>query len=83
MNALDVARAALMEVGANPERVWIADGLTMHHGDHVAAKAAHLAVMATSGPDARIRCPDCAPRWMTHAPCTPVRDVLRGVRCGR
>lgn len=84
ISALDVARAALMEVGADPDRVSLYHGvIATERGDAVAARAALLGIAARSGMDYIVRCSDCDFRWTTRTPCTPVRDVLRGVRCGR
>ena len=84
MNALDVARAALMEVGADPELVWAVPGaLVSDTDDEVVRRALMLGALAEFGPDFLVWCRDCSPNWTHAQPCTPVRDALRGVRCGR
>lgn len=91
VSALDVARAALMEVGVDPARVFITPSPTSdtgfstaaRAGDWVARRASRLGNMAAYGPEHLIRCDACLPDWRAVGPCTPVRDVLRGVTCGR
>jgi hypothetical protein len=86
--ALDVARAALLEVGGNMASVYIDEDdpfrdrtIATWPFDHVADKAAILGILAAEGPNFIIRCGNCVTRWATHGPCTPVRDVLRGLTC--
>lgn len=85
MKALDVARAALMEVGVDPQMVW-QKGDVLFFGPRstsadLAYRACVLAEMAERGPDSLTECRSCAER--VDDPCTPIRDALRGVRCGK
>ena len=83
--ALQVARAALLEVGADPNRVWPEnDGPMVQTGDAPAIRAMYLGLAAEYGMTHLSRCTSCALQWERNPPaCTPVRDVLRGVTCGR
>lgn len=89
--ALDVARAALMEVGEEPGLVIevpdpIVPGrvvLRNSLGNTLARRAGLLGLLAEHGPNYLVRCAHCAPRGQTSPACTPIRDVLRGVTCGR
>ena len=83
VDALSVARAALMEVGGDLDDVglsWNGEGLSSAPNAQ-ADQAALLGMMAEYGPHYVVRCRTCIDcRW--SIPCTPVRDVLRGVTCG-
>lgn len=90
MNALDIARAALMEVGGDPTSVWeipdrfVPGRMTLMampwFGDNMTARL--LGLMAAHGSGYLIRCIPC--QWAdAPEPCTPVREVIRGITCGR
>ena len=88
VDALTVARAALLEVGEDPALVyWGFHPGTQIKGlrgpaTDVHTKARWLGRMAAEGPDVMTWCSDCTTR-ASAVPCTPVRDALRGVTCGR
>lgn len=78
--AVSVARAALMEVGVSPDQVFPGSNGVRGSGRN-AYRAALLGHMAVLGGGGMVRCWTCAHR--THsAPCTQVRDALRGFTCG-
>ena len=86
VTALDVARAALLEVGGDVAEIEYdyADGEIVAE-TYIGFKATLLGEMAAYGPHFVTRCWPC---WDSEedeypSPCTPVRDVLRGVTCGR
>ena len=83
VDALSVARAALMEVGGDPRDVWIEGGwLRGFMDDSLVVRAGYLGLMAQCGGDHSVCCESCAVAAMPLPPCTPVRDVLRGVTRG-
>lgn len=87
MNALDIARAALTDVGRDPSAITppfgpggtIASDWT--RADETVARAAHLGLLAAFGPGYEAKCLDCF--MANRAACHPVSELLRGVRCGR
>lgn len=91
VSALDVARAALMEVGGDPSDVWAypdplvvgRQAVACSTGNPLAWRAILLGRHAACGPEFAVRCLNCADAPDIAVPCTPVRDVLRGVTCGR
>lgn len=85
LDALTVARAALMEVGVDLVLVDTAeDGrLQCWPGNPPALRAMLLGTMAAHGGDYLVRCDCCNWRAEIRPPCTPVRDALRGLTCGR
>ena len=78
-----VARAALAEVGGDPERVFLYEvgRPVSKHDDGRAWRALRLGAMAVCGPDHMVRCLPCSPVDLGRPPCTPVRDVLAGHTC--
>lgn len=85
VDALQVARAALAEVGLSTSRVSRDDAGLIRYppdDDPLYYKASVLGLIAEDGPDMLIRCRACAPHYKTRERCTPARDALRGVTCG-
>lgn len=88
LRAVDIANAALMEVGLEPvifER-WDptrgAATLSMP-STSLHTRAAMLGHLATRGPDHLVRCGDCGFAGIARGtvPCVTVRDALRGITC--
>lgn len=82
--ALKVARAALLEVGGDGP-MWLTPDESIPNrvllwGYPDTAKARYIGLAAEFGGDYVVRCSTCHSN-VDWPPCTPVRDVLRGVTC--
>lgn len=89
---MDVARAALLEVGLDPSPVVVEGrGLTIKQVDLLGpdrpmySRAGYLAAASEYGANHPVRCADCSVNGTARGmpPCTTAGDALRGVRCGR
>lgn len=88
LRAVDIANAALMEVGLEPvifER-WdpVRNGMCLTvPSTSLHTRAAMLGRLATQGPDHLVRCGDCGFAGIARGtvPCVTVRDALRGITC--
>lgn len=81
--AVEVAHAALAEVGHPAGQVYVATRggrqVVFYPGnDPVAEKAVMLGMMAAGGPDYKVRCRLHNSAWQSHVPCLAVREWLRG-----
>jgi hypothetical protein len=88
--ALKVSQAALMEVRSDPARIRVdfdhirGDfSLWTRVDDPMVCRAIYLGYMSAFGADFMCRCATCIQRSKIVPPCTPVRDVLRGMTCGQ
>ena len=86
-DAVEIANAALAEVGLPQVLHWDANGMRIMTPWNSASPEVHRAILlgrlATSGPDRTTRCVNC---WVQRldrcTTCTTVGEALRGFTCG-